>query len=463
MRVLALVSAIGVSAACGVGGNPSIPNDIHKIKHVIIIMQENRSFDTYFGTFPGADGLPTSNGSFTTCITDPKKGGCQKPYYNPNDINAGGAHGSSDATTAIDGGKMDGFVTVADKNKVACLPNDPTCAGTDGVDVMGYHDARDIPNYWTYAHDFVLQDHLFESVASWSLPMHLFMVSGWSALCTDHNATSCTNDIKGPQTSKQVNAAKPGKPDAPIYAWTDLTYLLHAHQVSWKYYVEGGTEPDCEDDQSVCAPVAQHPKTPGIWNPLPYFDTVKSDGELSNVTDVSNYLGAAKNGTLPSVTWITPSGADSEHPPSSVHRGQAWVTSLVNAAMQGPDWDSTAIFLSWDDWGGFYDHEVPPQVDGNGYGLRVPGMVISPYARKGYVDKQQLSHDAYLKFIEDDFLNGARIDPATDGRSDPRPDVRENASALGNLYSDFDFSQSPRSPEVLSADPSPGPASKPGG
>ena len=117
--------------------------------------------------------------------------------------------------------------------------------------------------------------------------------------------------------------------------------------------------------------------------------------------------------------------------------------------MQGPDWDSTAIFLTWDDWGGFYDHVAPPTVDQNGYGIRVPGIVISPYAKKAYIDHQTLSHDAYLKFIEDDFMSGQRIDPKTDGRADPRPTVRENVSVLGNLVSDFDFNQSPRPPMVL--------------
>ena len=121
--------------------------------------------------------------------------------------------------------------------------------------------------------------------------------------------------------------------------------------------------------------------------------------------------------------------------------------------MRSPDWNSTAIFLAWDDWGGFYDHVQPPTVDENGYGLRVPGIVISPYARHGYVDHQTLSFDAYDKFIEDDFLGGQRLDPATDGRPDPRPDVRENQKILGNLVSDFDFSQSPRPPVVLPVHP----------
>ena len=122
--------------------------------------------------------------------------------------------------------------------------------------------------------------------------------------------------------------------------------------------------------------------------------------------------------------WVIPDDAHSEHPPSGhIDRGQAYVTRLVNAIMRSPDWSSTAIFLAWDDWGGFYDHVKPPQVDENGYGLRVPALVISPYAKRGFIDHQTLSFDAYLKFIEDDFLGGQRLDPLTDGRPDPRPTV----------------------------------------
>jgi phospholipase C len=153
------------------------------------------------------------------------------------------------------------------------------------------------------------------------------------------------------------------------------------------------------------------------------------------------------------VSWVTPDWADSNHPGAPIAKGQAWVTKLVNAVMRGPDWKSSAIFLAWDDWGGFYDHVAPPKVDGLGYGLRVPSLVISPYAKRGYIDHQVLSFDAYLKFIEDDFLNGERIDPTLDGRPDPRPDVRENAPVLGNLVKDFDFRQEPRPPYVLSRYP----------
>jgi phospholipase C len=424
--------------------------DIHAIKHVVVIMQENRSFDSYFGTFPGADGLPTRNGKFTTCVPDPARRTCVAPYHDSKPVNGGGPHGQSNATADINGGRMDGFVAQAEGGSRGCgATNNPACGGGTAPDVMGYHDGSDLPNYWTYAKDFVLQDHIFEPNASWSLPEHLFMVSEWSAHCTSPDPSSCNNALQNPGNPPDFGRRRGSTATPPDYAWTDLTYLLHRAGVSWRYYIEGGSQPDCSDGATACPAVAQGPKTPGIWNPLPYFDTVKSNGQLGNITDVSNFYHAAKQGTLPAVSWITPSQVHSEHPPASTTAGQAWVTGLINAAMQGPDWSSTAVFLSWDDWGGFYDHVVPPSVDQNGYGLRVPGLVISAYARQGYIDHQTLSFDAYVKFIEDDFLGGQRLDPKTDGRPDPRPDVRENASQLGNLLADFDFSQPPRPPTVL--------------
>jgi phospholipase C len=223
--------------------------------------------------------------------------------------------------------------------------------------------------------------------------------------------------------------------------------------VSWRYYVANGSEPDCADSTMFCPHVPQRAKTPGIWNPLPRFDTVQHDHQVDNVQGLGAFYRAARRGGLPAVAWITPSQRVSEHPPGLVTAGQTWVTDLVNALMRGPDWKSTAIFLTWDDWGGFYDHVRPPRVDREGYGLRVPALVISPYARRGYIDHQVLSSDAYLKFVEDDFLHGRRIDPRTDGRPDPRPDVRENAKILGNLAHDFDFAQRPRPPLILPLHP----------
>jgi phospholipase C len=446
-----------VSAKGGPEGSYAVPGSIHKIRHVVVIMQENRSFDSYFGTFPGADGLPVHDGTFTACVPDQQTGGCEKPYPDHSDVNGGGPHSQSNATADINGGAMNGFVNQAITARKACADQlNPACSNTTTSDVMGYHTESDIPNYWAYAKDFVLQDHMFEPNASWSLPSHLFLVSEWSAHCTQHyNPGSCTNALQSPGTPAAKPAVYGGATrQRPIYAWTDLTYLLYKDHVSWGYYVVPGSEPDCENDASIsCAPVRQNANTPGIWNPLPFFDTVKADGQLGNIQPVDDFYGAASKGQLPAVSWVVPSGAVSEHPPAPVSYGQSYVTSLVNAVMRSPDWDSTAIFLAWDDWGGFYDHVQPPTVDENGYGLRVPGIVISPYAKAGYIDHQTLSFDAYDKFIEDDFLHGQRIDPRTDGRPDPRPDVREDARILGNLVSDFDFSQPPRSPVILPVHP----------
>jgi hypothetical protein len=217
--------------------------------------------------------------------------------------------------------------------------------------------------------------------------------------------------------------------------------------VTWAYYLDDGAQPDCEDNPAAC--VNLRVGVPSIWNPLPGFVTVQQDGELGNIRRLEVFFETASKGVLPAVSWIMPASRHSEHPTALVSAGQAYVTTLVNAIMQGPNWSSTAIFLSWDDWGGFYDHVVPPSVDLNGYGLRVPGIVISPYARNGFIDHQTLSFDAYNKLIEDLFLNGQRIDPLTNGRPDPRPNVRETAPQLGDLLLDFDFTQSPRAPLIL--------------
>jgi phospholipase C len=416
------------------------PRGIHKIRHVIVVMQENRSFDHYFGTYPGADGIPTRAGVPTVCAPDPVTHGCMVPYHSTVDRNQGGPHGHLHAVRDIAGGKMDGFVRTERAAELRSChgPDDPLCSTrvSGKPDVMGYHDWHEIPNYWLYAHSFVLQDHMFEPDTSWSLPAHLFMVSAWSARCAPgRGAAGCVNGeaIAPPGPQNRSGAA-------PDYAWTDLTYLLDRAHVSWRYYVASGSQPDCADDAMECPAVRQNARTPGIWNPLPWFDTVRQDGRLGNIAPLRKFFAAARAGRLPAVSWVVPSQRVSEHPPGLVSVGEAYVTSLVNAVMRSPNWKSTAIFVTWDDWGGFYDHVVPPHVDVNGYGLRVPALVISPYARKSYIDHQVLSFDAYLKFIEDDFLGGQRLDPKTDGRPDPRPTVRENVPVLGSLVRDFDFS-----------------------
>lgn len=340
---------------------------------------------------------------------------------------------------------MDGFITESELGRRrSCRPgvDTPTCSFGSAAAVVGYHDQREIPNYWAYARHFVLQDHFFEAVDSWSLPEHLFAVSEWSAACSSTDASSCRNN----HAIRRVNYPH----ERLRFAWADLTYLLHQYGVSWRYYVTKGSQPDCADDNAIaCKPRRQDPHTPGIWNPLPRFLTVQHDHQLGNIQSARRFFAAAHDGSLPDVSWLEPSQYVSEHPPARVSDGQAWVTRAVNAVMSGPDWKSTAIFLNWDDWGGFYDNVVPPKVDGNGLGLRVPAMVISPYAYRGYVDHQVLSSDSYVAFIEDRWLHGQRLDPKTDGWPDPRPDVRESSPILGNLLNDFNFQQRPLRPLIL--------------
>ncbi len=415
-----------------------------KIKHIVIIVQENRSFDEYFGTYVSPTAGQTVDGIPPGIEVPNGSGGFVAPFHNHKDVNKGGPHTWNAQIADVDGGKMDGFVI---------------SAGQD--DVMGYHDCREIPNYWTYANNFELQDHMYESVASWSLPSHLFMVSNWSASCTNaKDPASCTND---PQQNTHSSTAP--------YAWTDITYLLHKSTtlnptgVSWGYYIDPGGQPDTDDGSMGVSDKILAVTTPSIWNPLPQFTTVKKDQQLPNVQTVANYITSTENGSLPSVSWIVPNQTVSEHPPANIADGQAYTTKMINAIMTGREkdaagnllpkgslWKDTAILLVWDDFGGFYDHEVPVNIDENGYGIRVPGILISPYAMAGTVDHEDLSLDSYNRLIEDVFLGGQRLDPnpasaGYDGRADPRPDIREDLT--GNLLNEFNFSQTPLPPLVL--------------
>jgi phospholipase C len=457
-----LVAVTAHAQAAGKRQAASRVKDI-PIKHIIIVFQENRSFDSYFGTYRGADGIPMRNGTPTVCNPDPKTGKCVKPYLDHNDVNCGGPHAAEHSLGAVADGAMNGFIREAQAQGSFGLYPLAWAHGycKDATDpkesdpVMGYHDGGDIPNYWAYAKHFVLQDHMFEAEHSWSFPSHLYLVSAWSATCGQTaNPTSCVSALMPKDRTVK---------DPTPFGWTDITYLLHKAHVSWVYYLDhgalpppgGGPAPDTSFHMPSPHPGAEDAEggVPVIWNVLPGFTDVHEDDQLADIEDLSRYFEEAKAGTLPSVSWISPNGEDSEHPPAKVSVGQSYVTRIVDAAMEGPDWKSTAILITWDDWGGFYDHVPPPRADSLGYGIRVPGLLISPYARRGFVDHQTLSPDAYLKFIEDVFLHGQRLDPKTDGRPDSRTVVRESSPILGDLMKDFDFSQPPRPPLVLPVDP----------
>ncbi len=442
--ILLTISAAACAPASAPPASPE-PHGIDKLEHLVFVVQENRSFDHYFGTYPGADGIPRG-----VCIPNPAAENCARPFHDADLLDTGGPHTQAASQTDVNRGRMDGFVKsllMHGEDKCAASPDDPACRGILGPDgqpeVMGYKNRDEIPNYWAYADNYVLLDRLFAPVDSYTLPSHLYLVSAWSAICSDHtDPMSCRSGVG----ERGAFLELPKGPDDTPYAWTDITYLLHRNGVTWAYYISPhGTchaEKDCSRHENL---------TSNLQNPMPGFLTIHENEQLGNVRSSDDYFDAAARGDLPSVSWVMPAIGDSEHPATGLplSRGERFVTEVVNAAMEGPDWSSTAIFITWDDWGGFYDHVEPPRIDGNGYGIRVPGLVISPYARQGFIDHQTLSFDAFLKLIEDRFLGGQRLDPKTDGRPDPRPVVREEVPELGDLARVFDFTQPPGPPLIL--------------
>jgi phospholipase C len=422
---------------------------IFNIDHFVFVVQENRSFDHYFGTFPGANGIPVQrDGSFARCLPDPKVDHCWRPFHDRGPFDEGGPHNRRASRIDVDGGTMDGFVRSLRVMRRPCdlHADDPHCARvakdapSGEPDVMGFHTGKEIPNYWAYAKHYLLQDRMFAPTDSWTMPSHLYMVSGWSALCSDlstpdPDATSCRTDLEKPSQDWDPWLSASKRP----YRWADITWLLHNHGVSWGYFVGPNTcfEPGCTF-------TTKHATAFGK-SPLQGFRTVAFDGQLNRVRPYAPFFAAAEAGTLPSVSWVVPYNENSEHPTHSIEPGQAWVTKVVNAIMRGPrrQWMHTAIFLTWDDWGGFYDHVPPKRIDPYGYGIRVPSIVISPWVKRGLnVDHQTLSFDAYLKLIEDRFLGGARLNGKNEGWPDPRPTIREN-KVPGDLRTIFSFTQTP--------------------
>jgi phospholipase C len=448
------------------------------IQHVIIIVQENRSFDHYFGTYPGANGIPVdASGTPTTCYPQ-ATGGCLYPFHDGHNQNGASTHSAPASiadigTTKAKTWPMKGFLLNQQNNYAdSCLSNPaPWCAAAKRNDAIGYHNRSDLPNYWAYADHFMLQDAMFAPAAAWSGPTHLYDVSAWSATCTDpEDPLSCTGTINLPLDF--MNNAH--------FAWSQLVDLMDRARVSWKYYIAEGKAPDCDDGEADCPPQSIGPTTRNYWNPLPGFQEVQDNDAAtggaytaSHIQKIDQYYLDTTNCALPVVSWFVPDDPVSEHPPADITAGMQYVTGLVNAIMNSPCgyWNNTVIFLTWDDWGGFFDHVVPPVSDLGangqrmGYGIRVPGLILSPWVKPGVIDHQTMSFDAYQRFIEDLFLNGARIGGFGGQRPDSRPVIRENLTTVstqtsptafngpsirvGNLLNDFNFSQSPLPPLIL--------------
>jgi phospholipase C len=353
------------------------PQPAGRIDHILFLIQENHTFDNYFGTYPGAEGFPPG-------VKLPLRPGMRPavaPFHFASPLTHDMSHEWEAARAAYDGGKMDGFISAE-----------------NSLDTMGYYDATDIPNYWAYARAFTLADQFFSSLQGPSLPNHLYTVAAQS----------------GGVVRNYLHAPEQG------FDFPTMFDLLGASQVSWKYY----------DGRA-------NPQAYGLWNPLPAFKAFRGSTELrAHLVGNAQYFRDLRDGQLPSVAWIVPNPPESEHPPHEIQVGMWYVTAVVNALMKSPYWQNTALVITWDDYGGFYDHVPPPQVDKFGYGPRVPALIISPYARAGFVDHTPYEFCSVLRFIENRF----QLPPLT---------ARDHEA--NSLELSLDLGQRPLPPLLISA------------
>jgi phospholipase C len=377
-----------------------------RIQHIVFIIKENRSFDMYFGTFPGADGV--SSAVISTGERIPLRRGTDRMS---RDI----GHDWEDARTAMHEGQMDRFDLIRG-NRRNEMPS------------LTQFQRSDIPNYWSYAEHFALGDQMFSSLAGPSFPNHLYTVAAQSAGAInnpDSFAWGCDAD---PRTRVDViNEAGQFSRQYPCFEMTTVTDRLETAGVSWRYY----------------AP--QQGQGGYIWSALDAVRHVRLGPQWqTRVVPDRTFADDAAKGTLPAVSWLIPDFDVSEHPTVdafagttfnvSACAGENWTVQQINAIMQGPMWPTTAIVLTWDDFGGFYDHVAPPVADRLGLGPRVPLIVISPYAKEGVVSHTTYEFASVLQLIE----NRHRL-KALNSR-----DVQANS-----LLDMFDFTQVPAPPLVL--------------
>jgi phospholipase C len=447
--VLLVLALFGVSSAIRAQAQSSIP-----IKNFIFIIQENHSFDSYFGTYPGANGIPPG----TALAFYPGGPKTVTPFLAANNPSTDLSHSWIAAQVAYHKGAMDGFVwadysagdmyygqgiraPTGDPNLVKFVntrkmaaktivldPGEPSPNGfvddedanvtvirrtspipsaspippPYAVDTVGYVDGTVIPNYWKYAGAFTLCDAFFASVGGDSWPNHLYQIAAQSGgFVNGHHIAVENSGVIG------------------IYSFDSIIELFGAAGITWKFYS------------------AYTPTTEGLWNPLPGFTAYASNqgyNFTANLATTADFFTDITNGTLPEVCWITPSHGNSEHPPYDIPTGMHYVTGLVNAVMQSPYWNQCAIIITWDDYGGFYDHVPPQQVDPYGFGFRVPTIVISPYAQSGVIVHTVYDFTSLLKLVETTYGLGALT-----GR---------DASA-NTMLDCFNFTQSPLRPLIL--------------
>ena len=382
----------------------------NRIQHIVFFVKENRSFDNYFGKFPGAAGATTgvtSTGQVVPVLPDPD--------IEPSDL----CHEESCALTAIHNGLMNQFDIMAGPVADPVTPN---------LRSFVQFDQNTIPNYWAYASTYTLADHMFSSMWGPSFPNHLFSIAAQNggvigdvigsldglAWGCDSTAGS-TVQVLSPNLRTMTSAF-------PCFEFTTLGDRVdEAHasnpSITWKYYSPSGGQAGYE------------------WNAYDAIYHIRYGPDWKvNVVPETQFVTDALNGNLASVNWVVTPDETSDHPPNSVCAGENDSVTKINAVMQGPQWGSTAMFVFWDDFGGYYDHVPPPQIYTYGLGPRVPLLIISPYAKPAHISSTVYSAASLLSFAENIF---------------GLPPLVEADTMANNVADSFDFTQNPVPPLIL--------------
>jgi phospholipase C len=409
LRALSTFGIAALLVGCGGGGTASgpalvpttVPAFNSAIRHVVIIVQENRTVDNLFNGFPGADTVQSAQTSTgTTAALQPV------PLAVTYDI----LHSHSAFVTEFNAGAMNGFDKLPPRD---C----PAPCSAPSLPALGYVPASDVGPYRQMAQQFTFADRMFQSNEGPSFPAHQYLTSATALVSTSSPLLVAANTVDAgcdAPAGTTVLLIDPATGDMsqrvpPCFEHPTLFDLLDAKGVSWRYY--------------------QAQAGAWVWNAPDAIAHIRYGPDFANVSiPNTNILNDVQNRSLAGVSWVTPTAAASDHGQATDGSGPSWVASVVNAIGQSPYWADTAIFVTWDDWGGWYDHVKPPAYNAYELGFRVPLIVVSPYARSGYVSHVQHEFGSILKFTEEAFTLGSL--GYTDVRSDDLQDC-------------FDFRQAP--------------------
>ena len=474
-------SVVGIGVVACTSGGESVgstvpPQSHHRsspstpISHVVIVIQENRSFDNFFSTFPGANGttvgaaIPMPSPIAETCaengqrvitspttvpLTEVSLVGKGFPTAPPSGSGSGQPYGwNNDPPYMYEGGYLGDCDSAAGQSDASnpCRMNGfdvqlfgPDDAGPGPVCTYTYQyvNPKDIAEYWSMAKQYVLADNIFQSQGSSSFTAHQDLIAAGTSISSQESAIdnpggtpwgcdSASNvaaiTIYG-QYIQRSNGHPACYPVYSSYPYETMRDLLDNAGVSWKFYAT-----------KVCAAGTKCAGNPGIWSAFDAISAVRYGNEWGTnvVWPDTKIFSDIDDGALPAVAWITPDGANSDHPQQhcKCDSGPSWVASIVNKIGESQYWDTTAIVVIWDDFGGFYDHVPPPFYDNQGgLGFRIPMLIISPYVQP-HVDHTQYETASILKFIEQNWSLGSL------GKLDKR--------AQNSIADAFDFNMSPR-------------------